>query len=91
MEGQTIGKRDMRPWLQNILHEYQLYAPTRRTGINTVCFEGVENAEQVCLDPENTLLPARALFLPQTEEILSYSREGVSIYHGNNRTQYRYS
>jgi ferredoxin len=79
LERKTIFKQNIKAWLQNIMREYQLHAPTRADGVNAVSFESIGDAEQICLDYENTLLPAKVLFFPQAEEILAYSREGRSI------------
>jgi sulfhydrogenase subunit beta (sulfur reductase) len=71
-----LSRTDIPKVLEKWSKAYQLYAPLKYSNFSAfLLFEG--KAEQLCLEyPHNTRYPPKALFLPQSEELLKYTKDG---------------
>ena len=76
LKRKIITRDDLRKWFERIGTRYDLYAPVRSTAVN---FEEIKEVERVCLDFTQTLLPAKVLFFPQSEELFSYARDSKGV------------
>ena len=73
MKRKKIKRDNLRRWLSRIAREYRLVAPVEK---NVVTFSEVASGDEVVLDFSNSVLSPKGLFLPQTEELFSFTRGG---------------
>jgi len=71
LDRKIIKKADLKKWLSKIAQRYDLYAPVQNSTVN---FKIIKNAEEVCLDFKNTVIPPKSLFFPQSERMFSFSK-----------------
>ncbi|HVO12677.1 MAG TPA: 4Fe-4S dicluster domain-containing protein [Vicinamibacteria bacterium] len=69
----TIAKPDLREWVERLLAEAEVIAPTPAHG-GDVLFATIRSADEVLWDFENPLAPPKPLVLPQTEPLVRIRR-----------------
>ena len=71
-----LSRNDIPKVLEKWSKAYQVIAPQKYSNFSAFLpYEG--KAEQLCLEyPHNTRFPPKALFLPQSEELLKYTKDG---------------
>jgi len=72
----VIEKAYLTQWLERIGERYQLLGPTRD---GVIQFRPLESSSELVLDYANSVVPPKNLFLPQTECLFAFRREGGSI------------
>ncbi len=77
MEQKVISRENLGKWLDAIAREYDLIAPTMDDDI--VLFKEVKSAARVVLDYNNTVLPAKDHFFPQTETVFRFKAEAGQL------------
>ncbi|MFQ5887006.1 MAG: sulfite reductase, partial [Anaerolineae bacterium] len=71
-----IKKAHLTQWLERIGERYQLIGPTRD---GVIQFKPLRSSSELALDYANSVVPPKNLFLPQTECLFAFRREGGSI------------
>ena len=66
-----LNKKDVPGFLDKLISEYQVFAPTQE-GAYTL-FNPITSGEQAVLTANNTRLPAKEMFFPQSEQLFSYN------------------
>jgi len=72
----TIKKPHLDEWLNRVAEGYDLFGPVLD---GVVQFKRVESSDQLVFDHANSVVPPKSLFLPQTECLFAFRREGGSI------------
>lgn len=72
----AINKSHLAEWLNRVAQGYDLFGPVLD---GVVQFKRVDSSDQLVLDYANSVVPPKNLFLPQTECLFSFRREGGSI------------
>jgi sulfhydrogenase subunit beta (sulfur reductase) len=68
-----LAKDQMSVLLEALLQDYEVLAPVNDDGV--IAFRQVDSPRQVLLDYQNSTLPPKELFFPQTETLFAYSLE----------------
>jgi sulfhydrogenase subunit beta (sulfur reductase) len=68
-----LPKDQMSVLLETLLQEHEVFAPVNDDGV--IAFRQVDSPQQVLLDYQNSTLPPKGLFFPQTETLFAYSLE----------------
>jgi len=71
-----IKKAHLTQWLDKVGERYQLIGPTRD---GVIQFKPLRSSSELALDYANSVVPPKNLFLPQTECLFAFRREGGSI------------
>ncbi len=70
-----LDKRDFKKFLEDLMEEFDLYAPASLVeGVSV--FKKIDNPEEVNLTPTLTQKPAKETFFPQSEPMFNYKTEG---------------
>ena len=70
-----LDKKDFRPFLQNLIETYDLFAPVQLAeGVSV--YRKIDQPEEVDLTHPNPQKPAKDLFFPQSEEMFRYEKVG---------------
>ncbi len=70
-----LDKKDFQPFLQNLLDEYDLFAPVRlEEGV--FAYKKIDRPEEADLSAPNPQKPAKELFFPQSETMFRYEKAG---------------
>lgn len=72
----AIKKSHLAEWLDRVAQRYDLFGPVLD---GVIQFKRVESSDQLVFDYANSVVPPKNLFLPQTECLFSFQREGGSI------------
>ena len=87
MKRKVIEKSKMPTIIRELTKEREVFAPVRNNGL--VNFEIVSSESETCLSFRNTKKPAKEVFFPQTEILLTYrvGKKGVEIEEAPARTR----
>jgi ferredoxin len=70
-----LNKKDLKPFLQNLMEEYDLFAPVQLVeGVSV--FKKIDHPDEVDLSTSNTQKPAKEIFFPQSEVMFRYEKVG---------------
>ena len=70
---QVISKKDLLPWLNQLIPEHTLIAPIRKEEL--ILFSPVTKVEDIVLDFDNTALSPKGWFFPATETLVTIERK----------------
>ena len=70
-----LDKKDFQPFLQNLMDEYDLFAPVRLAD-GVFAYKKIDQPEEVDLSASNTQKPAKEVFFPQSETMFRYEKAG---------------
>ena len=76
MANKTIKKDQLKTLLDKVAQAYQLIAPVQNSGIST--FKPVQSGEGIVLDYQNSVVPPKNYFFPQSEKMFSYDTKDPS-------------
>jgi sulfhydrogenase subunit beta (sulfur reductase) len=71
VKAKIIRKQDIANLLDNLLQEYEVFAPVRRDDL--IVFDRIGSGSEVFLDYTNSIKPPKEVLLPQAETLLTYS------------------
>ncbi|MCD6294953.1 MAG: hypothetical protein J7M20_08580 [Deltaproteobacteria bacterium] len=80
MEYKTIDKRDFRDFVNRLIERDHEINGVVGKGTAFV-YDTLEDASDLCLDYDETLLPPKKYFLPVKETLLTFKTEDPSSYH----------
>ena len=70
-----LDKKDLKPFLQTLMDEYDLFAPVQLAeGVSI--YKKIDNPDEVDLSIFNPQKPAKEVFFPQTETMFHYEKAG---------------
>lgn len=70
MKEKTIEKKELSGFIDSLLEEYQVFAPT--VGDDSPRFDRISSSNQVCLDSPKLERSPKDMFFPQCETLFSY-------------------
>ena len=69
MKTKIIRKQDIADLLDNLLREYEVFAPVKRDDL--VVFDRISSANEVLLNYTNSIKPPMEILFPQSETLLT--------------------
>ena len=70
-----LDKKDFQPFLQNLMDEYDLFAPVRLED-GVFVYKKIDRPEETDLSAPNVQKPAKEVFFPQSETMFRYEKAG---------------
>ena len=70
-----LDKKDLKPFLQSLIDEADLFAPVQLTE-GVWVFKKIDRPDEVDLSSSNTQKPAKEVFSPQSETMFRYEKAG---------------
>lgn len=71
MKAKTINKKDIASFLDDLIKEYEVFAPIKRDGL--VLFETIGSGNEALLDYKNSKISPKGIMFPQSETLFRYS------------------
>jgi len=71
MKAKTIRKEDIADFLDNLLKEYEVFAPVKRDDL--VVFDRIHSGSEAFLNYTNSIRPPKEILYPQSETLFTYS------------------
>jgi sulfhydrogenase subunit beta (sulfur reductase) len=77
MTAKTIHKKEIANFLDDMIKDYEVFAPVRRESL--VRFDKIKQGREVLLDSGNPKISPKGILFPQSEILFNYRSEGDTV------------